>query len=164
MATPGRVVFREAVDTDLPGILALLADDAVAAGRGGYAAEATAAVATAFADIQRDRNNLLLVGEQAGGVAAVLQMTLIPGLSRGGMRRALVEAVRVRGDLRGFGVGAALMQHAIVRARQEGCGMMQLTTDKQRDRAHAFYRRLGFVASHEGMKLALDRVRTPTAR
>lgn len=156
MAGQGRVEFREARHDDLPGILALLADDDVAAGRGGYAAEPTAALAEAFAQIQRDPNNQLLVGEQGGQVVAVLQLTLIPGLSRGGMRRALVEAVRVRSDLRGFGVGAALMQHAIVRARQEGCGLMQLTTDKRRTRAHAFYRRLGFLDSHEGMKLPLD--------
>lgn len=156
MVGPGRVEFREARDDDLPGILALLADDDVAAARGGYVAEPTPVLADAFAQIQRDPNNLLLVGEQGRQVVAVLQLTLIPGLSRGGMRRALVEAVRVRSDVRGFGVGAALMQHAIVRARQEGCGLMQLTTDKQRTRAHAFYRRLGFIDSHEGMKLALD--------
>lgn len=157
MGGPGRVVFREAVGDDLPAILALLADDAVAVERGGYPAETGARVLAAFKDIQADPNNTLLVGEQAGSVVAVLQMTLIPGLSRGGMRRALVEAVRVRRELRGFGIGAALMQHAIVRARQHGCGLMQLTSDKQRTRAHAFYRRLGFTASHEGMKLALDR-------
>lgn len=156
MSAPGRVEFREAGTADLAGILVLLADDDVAAARGGYVAEPTAAVAEAFAQIQRDPNNLLLVGDQGGAVVAVLQLTLIPGLSRGGMRRALVEAVRVRSDLRGFGVGAALMQHAIVRARQEGCGLVQLTTDKKRSRAHAFYRRLGFVDSHEGMKLPLD--------
>lgn len=156
MVAPGRVGFREATRGDLPGILALLADDALAQARGGYAGEPEPAVVAAFDAIECDANNLLLVGEQGGDVVAVLQLTLIPGLSRGGMRRALVEAVRVRSDLRGFGVGAALMQHAIVRARQEGCGLVQLTTDKQRTRAHAFYRRLGFVASHEGMKLALD--------
>lgn len=155
MAMPGRVVFREAVPADLPGILALLADDGVAAGRGGYPAAPDATLERAFADIQRDANNLLLLGDSEGEVVAVLQLTLIPGLSRGGMRRALVEAVRVRRDMRGFGVGAALMQHAIVRARREGCGLMQLTTDKRRTRAQAFYRRLGFLASHEGMKLAL---------
>lgn len=156
MAAPGRVVFREAAADDLHDILALLADDDVAAARGGYAHAASPGLLAAFEQIQGDPNNTLLVGEQAGAVVAVLQMTLIPGLSRGGMRRALVEAVRVKRALRGFGVGAALMQHAIVRARQQGCGLMQLTTDKQRARAHAFYLRLGFTASHEGMKLALD--------
>lgn len=156
MAGPGRVVFREAAASDLTDILSLLADDTVATARGGYRADASAQVLAAFEDIQADPNNTLLVGEQGGSVVAVLQLTLIPGLSRGGMRRALVEAVRVRQDLRGFGIGAALMQHAIVRARQEGCGLIQLTSDKQRTRAHAFYERLGFTPSHEGMKLALD--------
>lgn len=82
-------------------------------------------------------------------------LTYIPGLSRGGMRRALVEAVRVRSDLRGQRIGEQLMEDAMTRARARGCGMMQLTTDKRRTDAHRFYARLGFEASHEGMKRAL---------
>lgn len=154
-AVGDRVDFREASPTDLPTILALLADDPLAADRGGYARAVDARTQAAFDEIDRDPNNRLLVGVQGGSVVAVLQLTLIPGLSLGGTKRALVEAVRVRSDQRGLGVGAALMQHAILMARQAGCGLMQLTTDKRRTRAQDFYARLGFVASHEGMKLAL---------
>ncbi|WP_224242385.1 GNAT family N-acetyltransferase [Hyalangium gracile] len=149
------VLFRTAVAKDLPTILALLADDAIARERKGYVVEPTPALAAAFDEIAADPNNELLVGEQEGEVVACLQLTYIPGLSRGGMRRALVEAVRVRGDLRGQGVGARLMDEAFARARARGCGLMQLTTDKRRPAAHRFYARLGFEATHEGMKRAL---------
>jgi GNAT superfamily N-acetyltransferase len=85
----------------------------------------------------------------------MLQLTLIPGLARGGMKRALVEAVRVRADLRGQRIGKTLMQHVEQRSKAAGCGLMQLTTDKQRLNAHRFYQRLGYQASHLGMKKKL---------
>ncbi|NOK38049.1 GNAT family N-acetyltransferase [Corallococcus exercitus] len=149
------ITFRHATATDLPAILTLLADDAIAQSRTGYTEEVVPAVHAAFKEITDDPNNELIVGEQEGQVIATLQLTYIPGLSRGGMRRALVEAVRVRADLRGQRIGEALMVDAMERARARGCGLMQLTTDKRRHEAHRFYARLGFVASHEGMKRPL---------
>lgn len=147
--------FREAMGDDLGAIVALLADDPVANRRGGYADRATQRLRDAFAEIARSPDNELWVAELAGEIVGTLQLTFIPGLSRNGMRRALVEAVRVRADLRGAGVGVAFMRHAIARARSRGCGLVQLTSDAQRADAHRFYERLGFVASHIGMKLAL---------
>ncbi|WP_241758626.1 GNAT family N-acetyltransferase [Pyxidicoccus parkwayensis] len=149
------VTFRVATVADLPTILALLADDSIARSRTGYTAEPTPSVRAAFDEISADPNNELIVGELAGEVIATLQITYIHGLSRGGMRRALVEAVRVRSDLRGQRIGEQLMEDAMARARARGCGLMQLTTDKRRTDAHRFYARLGFEASHEGMKRAL---------
>ncbi|RKH11491.1 GNAT family N-acetyltransferase [Corallococcus sp. CA047B] len=149
------ITFRLATDADLPVILALLADDAIARSRTGYFEEPVHAVRAAFDDITADPNNELIVGVREGEVIATLQLTYIPGLSRGGMRRALVEAVRVRSDLRGQRIGERLMQDAVERARARGCGLMQLTTDKRRLEAHRFYARLGFEASHEGMKRSL---------
>ncbi|RKH23210.1 GNAT family N-acetyltransferase [Corallococcus praedator] len=149
------ITFRLATDADLPVILALLADDAIARSRTGYFEEPVPAVRAAFDDITADPNNELIVGVREGEVIATLQLTYIPGLSRGGMRRALVEAVRVRSDLRGQRIGERLMQDAVERARARGCGLMQLTTDKRRLEAHRFYARLGFEASHEGMKRSL---------
>jgi GNAT superfamily N-acetyltransferase len=149
------VTFRQATAADLPALLRLLVDDDVAQARGGYTAEVTPAVRAAFEEIERDPNNELWVGEHEGELVAMLQFTLIPGLSRGGMKRALVEAVRVRADLRSRGIGEALMTHVIGRAKEAGCGLMQLTTDKQRLAAHRFYERLGFAASHVGMKKKL---------
>ncbi|MFY0582676.1 GNAT family N-acetyltransferase [Cystobacter fuscus] len=149
------VTFRIATAADLPTILALLADDAIARSRTGYVTEPTPSVRAAFDEIAADPNSELVVGERAGEVIATLQLTYIPGLSQGGMRRALVEAVRVRSDLQGQRIGEQLMEDAMTRARARGCGMIQLTTDKRRTDAHRFYARLGFEASHEGMKRAL---------
>ncbi len=155
MSPPAGSTFRLATLADLPTVLALLADDALARERSGYAVEVSPAVRAAFDEISADPNNELLVGEREGEVIACLQLTYIPGLSRGGMRRALVEAVRVRADLRGQRIGEQLMEEAMARARARGCGLIQLTTDKRREAAHRFYARLGFEASHEGMKRPL---------
>jgi GNAT superfamily N-acetyltransferase len=152
---PAAVTFRQADAADLPALLRLLVDDAVAQARGSYSGAVTPAVVAAFDEIARDPNNELWLGERGGEVIAMLQLTLIPGLSRGGMKRALVEAVRVRADLRGQRIGEALMAHVTERARAAGCGLMQLTTDRQRRDAHRFYERLGYVASHIGMKKKL---------
>jgi GNAT superfamily N-acetyltransferase len=149
------LAFRPATAADLPALLRLLVDDSVAQARGGYTADVTPAVRAAFDEIERDPNNELWLGERRGEVIAMLQLTLIPGLSRGGMRRALVEAVRVRADLRGQRIGEALMRHVEERAAAAGCGLIQLTTDRQRLAAHRFYERLGYAASHVGMKKKL---------
>ena len=109
----------------------------------------------AFAVIDADRNQLLLVGEVDGRIVASLQLTFIPGISSRGAWRAQVETVRVARDLRGQRIGEAMMRHVIGLARERGCDRMQLTTNKARDGAQRFYRRLGFIASHEGMKLWL---------
>ena len=82
-----------------------------------------------------------------------LQLTIIPGLARQGMKRAQIEGVRVDRHYRGEKVGGKLFEKAIAMARSEQCGMVQLTSDKQRNDAHRFYEKLGFSASHEGLKL-----------
>ncbi|MFI5912563.1 GNAT family N-acetyltransferase [Dactylosporangium sp. NPDC051541] len=145
--------FREAVRADLAAIVALLVDDEL--GRGRERGEVDAAYERAFADIEADPRNFVIVAEEQGVVVGCLQVTYIPGLGRHGMERALVESVRVARERRGGGVGAELMRWTIERARARGCGLVQLTTDKSRVEAQRFYLRLGFVASHEGMKLAL---------
>jgi GNAT superfamily N-acetyltransferase len=148
---PAEVTFRRAVAADLPAIMALLADDDIARARGGY----DTLPEKAFAEIDADPRNELVVAEQDGSVVGTCQLTFIPGLSRGGRERMLIEAVRVRSDLRGAGIGRRMMAYAVGRARSRGCAMAQLTSDKRRTGAHRFYESLGFVASHEGMKLAL---------
>ena len=79
----------------------------------------------------------------------------IPGVSRNGTKRALIESVRVKSSIRGQNVGTALMKEAIRLAKENGCGLVQLDSDLRRPRAHLFYRRLGFVQSHAGFKKAL---------
>jgi GNAT superfamily N-acetyltransferase len=147
------VIFRAAARADLPAIVALLADDVLGSARDTPVVDD--AYERAFADIDSDPRNLLLVAEDDGSVIACLQVTYIPGLGRHGAERALIEAVRVRSDRRGEGIGAHLVKWVIEQARRRGCGLVQLTTDKSRLDAHRFYERLGFVASHEGMKLSL---------
>lgn len=150
-------VLRDALPSDLATIIALIADDPVSAARGALPAVVTPQVQAAFEAIRKDPCQRLLVAEnEVGEVVGCLQLSLIPGLSRNGMRRAMVEAVRVRRDCRSRGLGEALMHEAMRIAREAGCGLIQLTTDKQRTDAHRFYARLGFVASHEGMKRVLD--------
>jgi GNAT superfamily N-acetyltransferase len=147
---PAEVIFREATIDDLPAILSLLADDDIARERGGYEADKSA-----FLAIDADPRNELIVADRDGEIVGTCQLTFIPGLSRGGAERMTIEAVRVRADLRGAGIGRRLMTYALDRARSRGCTLAQLTTDKRRTAAHRFYESLGFVASHEGMKLAL---------
>jgi GNAT superfamily N-acetyltransferase len=109
----------------------------------------------AFEEISSDPNQKLVVGEMDGEVVATMQLTIIPGLSRRGSKRALIEAVRVRGDRRGLGLGRQLIMWAIAEARAAGCVVIQLTSDRSRTDAHRFYASLGFEVSHVGMKLML---------
>jgi GNAT superfamily N-acetyltransferase len=147
------VIIREAVHADLPAIVALLADDVL--GKAREFATVDDAYEKAFADIDADPRNSLVVAQDGDVVVACMQVTYIPGLGRHGTERSQVEAVRVHAARRGQGVGQQLMAWAIEQARTRGCFMMQLTSDKSRVDAHRFYTRLGFVASHEGMKLLL---------
>ncbi|GAA0373207.1 GNAT family N-acetyltransferase [Micromonospora gifhornensis] len=147
------VIFRAAIRADLPAVLDLLADDML--GRTRDVGEVDATYEKAFADITADPRNHLVVAEAGGEVVGCMQLTYIPGLGRHGAERQLIESVRVRSDRRGQGLGRLMMTWAIDQARQRGCGLVQLTTDKSRHDAHRFYLGLGFVASHEGMKLSL---------
>ncbi|MTK01701.1 GNAT family N-acetyltransferase [Micromonospora sp. CP22] len=149
----GDVIFRDAVRADLPAILDLLADDML--GRTRDVGEVDARYEKAFAEITADPRNQLVVAEAGGELLGCMQLTYIPGLGRHGTERQLIESVRVRSDQRGRGLGRQMMTWAIDQARQHGCGLVQLTTDKARHDAHRFYLGLGFVASHEGMKLSL---------
>lgn len=145
--------FREATLADLPDVVALLADDVLGKARDHPVVDAL--YERAFSEIASDPRNFLVVADDDGQVVGCMQLTYIPGLGRHGAERAQVEAVRVRSDRRGLGVGSRLMEWAIDQARARGCTLVQLTSDKSRSDAHRFYERLGFVASHEGMKLPL---------
>jgi len=133
--------FRSAERVDVPAILRLLADDDISRSRGFGVVpeEVDAATWAAFEAIDADPNNELLVGDEGGEVIATCQLTFTPGLSRGGGWRMTIEAVRVRADRRSGGIGKQLMAYAIDRARERGCRVVQLTTDKRRVDAHRFY-------------------------
>ncbi|MEV0972870.1 GNAT family N-acetyltransferase [Microtetraspora glauca] len=146
------VSFRTARRDDVPAILAMLDDDPIAAAREpGKGVDPMAA----FEVIEADPRNELLVAEEDGQVIGTFQLTFIPGLSRRGAERAQIEAVRVAVPYRNRGIGRRMMEWAVERARERGCGLVQLTTDKARNDAHRFYASLGFTPSHEGFKLRL---------
>jgi GNAT superfamily N-acetyltransferase len=148
------VIFRSATRADVPAILELLEDDEITQSR--VVSEATDAdYWKAFEEIDVDPRNELIVADDGGAVVGTCQLTFTPSLSRRGAERMTIEAVRVRSDRRGDGLGRAMMLWALQRARERGCGLAQLTTDKRRTDAHRFYAGLGFVATHEGMKLTL---------
>ncbi|MFG2877967.1 GNAT family N-acetyltransferase [Streptomyces sp. NPDC048337] len=149
------MIFRTATREDLPAVLALLADEERVVDPASIVVGE--AHERAFAAIGADpRNEMLVLTEPEGNVIGCLQLTYIPGLGQDGRERALVEAVRIRPDRRGGGLGAELMALAVDRARERGCGLVQLTSNKRRGAAHRFYERLGFARSHEGFKLDLE--------
>lgn len=146
------VSFRDAKRADVAALVALLADDPL-----GQARESGDLVPylTAFDQITANPMHQLIVAESGGRIVATCQLSILAGLSRQGAKRALVESVRVVADLRGQKIGEALMAECEVRARVAGASVLQLTTDKSRLRAHAFYDRLGFTPSHIGYKKTL---------
>jgi GNAT superfamily N-acetyltransferase len=150
------VVVRRAEAGDVAAIVDLLAADQLGATRDGVRTVGDlAAYQRAFRAIDADPAQLLVVAQAGEQVVGTMQLTFIPGLSRRGALRAQIEAVRVHASCRDRGLGAALIRWAIDEARRRSCALVQLTTDKSRTDAHRFYQRLGFVASHEGMKLRL---------
>lgn len=150
------LVLRDARRGEVAAIMKMLADDELGRTREEIGDPLPAAYYDAYEEIARDPNNRLLVAEVGGAIVGTLQLTFIRGLSRKAARRAQIEAVRVAGPQRGTGLGEQMICAAIEIARNAGCPIVQLTTDKRRADARRFYERLGFVASHEGMKLSLD--------
>ncbi|MGL4290632.1 MAG: GNAT family N-acetyltransferase [Phreatobacter sp.] len=158
-ATAGRPVVRPAEAADVAAIAALIAMGGAADAADRAAAEAEArhpAYAEAFERIAVSPSNHLFVAEQAGRVIGTYQLTVLPGIAQRGRIRGKIESVHVDPDLRGGGVGALMMHHAVAQARALGVGLLELTSDKRRGAAHRFYERLGFARSHEGFKMVLD--------
>lgn len=151
-----RPVLRSARAEDLHGIVALLQDDELGRGRERIEGDVLPeGYGRAFASIDADPTTLLLVVLLGERLVGTFQLNFLTGLSHQGSTRAQIESVRVAADLRSLGIGRRMMDWAIAEARRRGCRLVQLTTDKSRGDAHRFYLGLGFVASHEGMKLRL---------
>jgi GNAT superfamily N-acetyltransferase len=147
------MIVREARRDDLDAVVALQREDVV---REVHEDDVpVSAYRAAFDEITADAHQQLLVGEVDGQVVATAQVTWIRRLTYVGGEMGVVESVRVRSDLRGRGYGARLMRHVLDLARARGAVRVELTTNAQRDAARRFYERLGFVASHIGMKYYL---------
>ena len=153
--TEPEIQFRRATKNDLNAIVSVLAADPLGARRERTGAVPDPAYTNAFDAIDADANQELIVATLRNEIAGVLQITFIPSLTYTGSWRAQIEGVRVAEGVRSGGIGRRLVQYAIERAVARSCRIVQLTTDKQRPRAISFYQQLGFVSSHEGMKLHL---------
>lgn len=150
------LAFRSATEADLPAIVRLLIDDELGGKRERYTDPLPAEYGRAFDNLGRIGAEVILAVDQSGAVIGCLQLLVLPGLGKLGSQRAQIEAVRIAGHLRGRGLGTQLIRHAIGRAKERGCKLVQLTSDNSRQGAHRLYERLGFKASHVGMKLPLE--------
>ncbi|MEP7240543.1 MAG: GNAT family N-acetyltransferase [Devosia sp.] len=149
------LTYRDAKASDLPFIVGLIVEDSVVATNDTVAGALGAEYRAALAAIDADPNEEMFVVERDGEPVGCFQLSYIPGLMRRGMGRGMVEMVHVAADRLDLGIGAEMMRWATERCRARGCGMLQLTSNKQRTDAHRFYRRLGFEQSHEGFRLML---------
>ena len=151
----GELTYRVAKQEDLPSIVQMLSEDELGSQRERYEDPLPESYYKAFEQISRDTNHELIVAECNGEVIGTLHLMFLPSLSFQGGLRAQIESVRVDESQRGRGLGSAMMQWTIERARARGAHVVQLTTHKSREEAHRFYERLGFKGSHLGMKLSL---------
>lgn len=156
MMAPDELIIRDARLSDLPHIVRMLADDHLGQQREQLTDPMPQSYVDAFNAIAADANNVLVVGEVGGKVIATLQLTFTPSISYRGRPRASVESVRTDASVRGQGIGSRMMRFAIERARERNCVAVQLSTHVSRSDAQRFYKRLGFDASHVGMKLLLQ--------
>ena len=148
------MIFRKATKKDLPDIVKMIANDKLGKMRENYQDPLPEEYYNAFENISKDPNQELIVVEDKNfQIIGTLQLSYLQYLTYKGGIRAQIEAVRIREDYRGEGIGKLLFQWAIERAKQKKAHVLQLTTDKNRPNAIQFYEKLGFKTSHEGMKL-----------
>nr|WP_183578148.1 GNAT family N-acetyltransferase [Mucilaginibacter sp. X5P1]MBB6140857.1 ribosomal protein S18 acetylase RimI-like enzyme [Mucilaginibacter sp. X5P1] len=155
MNTASTLNFRIATKEDLKEIIKMMADDPLGSQREVVSEIISEKYLSAFEKIQADPNQELTVAEMNGVLVATFQLTFIQYLNFQGGVRAQIEAVRTNSNYRGRGIGTKVFEYAINRAKAKGCHLIQLTTDKARPDALRFYEKLGFKATHEGMKLKL---------
>ena len=147
--------FRIATKHDLDKIVELLADDVLGSKRERYERPLPDTYLKAFQAITGDPNNELVVACRGDEVIGVQQITFTPYITHQGGWRATIEGVRTSSSERGKGLGSELIRYGIQRAKDRGCHLVQLTTDKKREDALRFYESLGFTATHEGLKMKL---------
>ncbi|MDX1806338.1 MAG: GNAT family N-acetyltransferase [Paenisporosarcina sp.] len=147
--------FRIATKHDLERIVEMLADDVLGSKRERNERPLPDSYIKAYQAISADPNNELIVACRGDEVIGVQQITFTPYITHQGGWRATIEGVRTSFSERGKGLGTELIRFGIQRAKERGCHVVQLTTDKKREDALRFYESLGFKASHEGLKMQL---------
>lgn len=150
------LVIREAVEGDLPALMAIFASDQIGGHGDTTDPAALPSYRDAFRRIDANPDMRLYVAELDGEVVGTAQTVTVASLPGRGTLTMLVEAVHVRADMRGRRLGEALMRHCIALAREAGARRIELTSNAGRIDAHRFYVRLGFVQSHLGFKMRLD--------
>jgi len=153
-----KLKFRIAKKDDVPFIISMIANDKLGNLRENYKEPLPEKYYQAFTNIDNDPNQeLIIVEDDNNQIIGTLQLSFIQYLTYQGGIRAQIEAVRIKEGFRGKGLGEKLFQWAINRSKERGAHLLQLTTDKKRPEAIKFYKKLGFVMSHEGMKLHFDK-------
>ncbi|MBX9620899.1 MAG: GNAT family N-acetyltransferase [Alphaproteobacteria bacterium] len=147
--------LKSAEEKDLPAIIRLLIEDDLGATREHLSDPVLPSYREAFQTIRKDKNQALLIVEYQNQVIGSCHLTFMPSLSFKGSWRLNIENIHVDKRFQGQGVGTWMLQKAIALGRERGCKIVQLTTNKKRFHAKAFYEKLGFEATHEGMKLYL---------
>ncbi len=150
------MIFRDATLADLPAIVAMLDDDDLSRGREDASLPLDPRYEMAFADLDSDPNQRLIVAERDGEVIGTMQLSFLPGIAFRGAWRGQIEAVRIASAVRGQGLGGQMIEWAVEQCRARGCRMVQLTSMRDRLEAHRFYEKLGWTRSHFGFKLKLD--------
>lgn len=146
--------FRKANINDIAKIVEMIADDELGKKRENFQIPLPNEYLNAFEKINSDINQELIVVEnENANIIGSFQLSFIQYLTYRGGIRAQIEAVRIRRDKRGLGIGKKMFKWAIKRAKDRNAHLLQLTTDKKRPKAIKFYEDLGFQATHEGMKI-----------
>lgn len=148
-----KLIFRKAIKDDLPAIIGLLLDDQLGSTR--ESATDLTPYVQSFKLIDQDQNQMLMVASSDGEIVGTCHLTLMPSLTFKGSTRLNIEAVRIASSFRGAGLGAKMIKKAIEFGQEHGAAIIQIATNNERSKAKDFYQKLGFVASHVGMKLYL---------
>lgn len=150
--------FRKAKIEEIATIVQLLANDPLGKEREDFSDPLPQVYRSAFEKIDLDPNqNLIVLENESEEIVGTFQLSFLQYLTYQGGIRAQIEAVRIRQEYRGLGLGEKLIQYAIELAKEKGAHVVQLTTDKKRPAAINFYEKLGFHPTHEGMKLHLSK-------
>ena len=159
MQNDKNLIFRKAKEGDILKIVKMLADDELGSKREDYKVPLPQTYYAAFQDITQDENQELIILENCNkDIIGTLQLTFIPYLTYRGGLRAQIEAVRIDKIFRGKGFGKKIFRWAIKRTKDKGAHLVQLTTDQERPDAIEFYKTLGFIDSHIGMKLYIQQL------
>jgi GNAT superfamily N-acetyltransferase len=151
------ITHRKATVNDIETIINLLLEDELGKTREALDQDSLQNYKDSFYKIDSDPNQYLMVVQYLEEIVGTCHLTIMPSLTFAGSVRMQIEAVRVSAKHRGHKIGEWMMESAVDYGKSQGASIMQLTTNIQRPRAKQFYERLGFEATHVGMKMYLNK-------